>query len=89
MLKEYLNVGSKSFLRKDREILFTGVNNFFEKILPKLKEKGKYRLLSEIAELNNSTYIFHQSFNYFHFYAKLLPLTDDLFPVFLYMKEIA
>jgi hypothetical protein len=41
MLKEYLNVGSKSFLRKDREILFTGINNFFEKILLKLKEKGK------------------------------------------------
>ncbi len=49
MLKEYLNVGNKSFLRKDREILFTGINNFYEKILPKLKEKGKYRLLSEIA----------------------------------------
>ena len=29
MFKEYLRIGSKSFLRKDREILFTGINSLY------------------------------------------------------------
>lgn len=45
ILKEYLMVGSKSFLRKDRDILFTGINNFYAELVPILKSRGCYKLL--------------------------------------------
>jgi hypothetical protein len=38
-------VGSKSFLRKDRDILFTGINNFYNDLIPVLKSGGCEKLL--------------------------------------------
>lgn len=49
LLKEYLTVGSKSFLRKDREILFTGISQLYSGLVPILKQRSCLRLLNEFA----------------------------------------
>ena len=88
MLQEYLRVGGKSFLKKDREILFTGISNLYAQLVTSLTQKRNIKLLKELAELNNSLYQFHPSFNYFQFYT-LLPVEIHLEPIFSYMIEIA
>ena len=53
ILKDYLKVASKSLMRKDKEIIFTGCNNFLDKIIPKLCNCDCFWLLKELGELNN------------------------------------
>lgn len=74
MLQEYLRIGGKSFLKKDREIVFTGISNVYKELIPELAAKGNIKFLKEIAELNNSLYNFHPSFDYFQMYVLLFPL---------------
>lgn len=88
MLEEYLRVGGKSFVRKDREVVFTGVSNLYQGIVGGLAQNGAVRLLSALAHLNNALYYFHPSFNYFHFYSLLTP-SPTLQPVFAAMTEVA
>ena len=64
-------------MKKDREILFTGINNLYNDLVPTLAEMSHFKLLKELAALNNSLYNFHPSFNYFQLYANLLPINDD------------
>jgi hypothetical protein len=40
MLQEYLRVGGKSFLKKDREILFTGISNLYAQLVTSLTKKN-------------------------------------------------
>lgn len=49
MLQEYLRVGSKSFLKKDREILFTGISNLYHGLVPTLSAKKNFKLLKDLA----------------------------------------
>lgn len=74
MLQEYLRIGGKSFLKKDREIVFTGISNLYNELIPRLAKKNQIKFLKEFASLNNALYNFHPSFNYFHLYTFLLPL---------------
>ena len=89
ILKEYLVIGGKSFLRRDREILFTGISSLFNEFVPVCLQKKSMKLLSELASLNNSLYSFHPSYNYFHLYTLLLPLDNQYEVIFYQMKEIA
>jgi hypothetical protein len=88
MLEEYLQFGGKSFLKKDREILFTGIANLYSELVPTLAGRRSFRLLKEFAVFNNALYRFHPSFNYFHLFTLLLPLHDEFEPVFHIMKEV-
>ena len=45
MFKEYLSVGGKSLVRKDREIIFTGINKIYQQLVPLLLTRQHYRLL--------------------------------------------
>lgn len=45
MLQEYVRAGGKSFLKKERQILFTGISNLYSELLPVLKGRGKLKLL--------------------------------------------
>ena len=82
ILDEYLRFGGKSFLKKDREILFTGISNLYNGLVGTLAERKNFKLLKELANINNSLYNFHPSFDYFQFYTYLLPLHDDYEPIF-------
>ena len=56
--------------------MFTGISNLYAALVQALKARKSMKLLFEIAELNNSLYYFHPSFNYFQLYSLLLPLTE-------------
>ena len=62
--------------------------NLYQDLIPVLAERGYYKLLGEIAALNNSLYNFHPSFDYFQLFTYLLPLRDDYYPDFATMYEV-
>ena len=87
MLKEYLSIGSKSFVRKDRDIIFTGIAKLQEQLVPVLLERGG-RAIDEVAQLNSALHSFHPNFDLFHFYSLLLPLKDEHEPLFATLKPV-
>ena len=82
ILKEYLKIGAKSLVKKDKEIVFTGCGNLFSDFIPLLKQSKQLWLLIEFSTLTNELYNFHPSFNYSHFYSLMLPLQKEHEPVF-------
>ena len=41
MLKEYIQIADTSLFKKDKEIIFTGVYNFYKKLVPRLIEMNQ------------------------------------------------
>lgn len=88
ILKEYLKIGAKSLVKRDKEIVFTGCGNLFTDLIPSLKRLKQLWLLIDLSELTNELYNFHPSFNYSQFYVLMLPLRKEYEPVFRSIKYI-
>lgn len=73
MLKEYIQTADTSLFKKDKEIIFTGVYNLYKKLIPRLISMEQIEFLEELADLNNSMYSFHGSFDYFLFFTYIRP----------------